>query len=230
MLKEQARPEFKQMQKPSFSTTFSKYSKKLIIGTIITSLAVSTLLPSLAWAKSKKTAKAETYALATDGKNDNKLISAQNKISINAQPYLLKCETEDDWKYIKYYFDETDSGKQDISKFIKENFSGKFTNREIIIGNPSFIIKGVDGNGNYCYLLHDTEKAWFTPITSGFNAGILNKLGVEVKCIFDEDAKTWRISYQKDEKELHYGVLSEEGKLIDAKDLGLDKVYSSSLK
>jgi hypothetical protein len=208
-------------QKHSFSNAFSRYSKKLITGAIITSLTISSVLPSSAWAKSKKAAKEQTYALATDGKSENQVVSAEKTIFVNENKYPIKLETNDNWTEIKTYSDNSYFDSFNISKFINENFSGKFEDREIIMGNPSFMVKGIDGNGNYAYLLFNNIQGnvHATPINSGFNAEILKKLEVEVKCIFNEGNREWRVSYQKDGNELEYGIYSEDGKKFKAESL-----------
>ncbi|MEM2974778.1 MAG: hypothetical protein QW112_04115 [Candidatus Micrarchaeia archaeon] len=221
----------------------ANWNRKLIVGTIITSLIVSSILPSLAFAKSKskKSIKSDTTVtqLVTDEKQDEpkfetnistKIVSAENRIFYRGDYWQLKIETKDDWGYLKYYYDGEYYGKITLSDLIATFFEGKFTDREIVMGNLSFIIKGVDGKGNYCYLLYDWNKNIVTPITSGFKKEILDKLGVEVKFIFDKKTKTWRLSYQKDGKEEAYVVFSENGKIIDYnKDYNLEQKHDQLL-
>jgi len=220
------------------------WCKKLLIGTIITSLTITTILPSLAFAKSKKKVKENTTLaqLANDGGKDNikdtnngvvkSTFSIEGYVEYKGRLYHNKVETNDDWDYLNLYTDGVWDGKEDISEFIKNNFSGKFTNREMTMGNPSFIIKGVDGKGNYCYLLFSDVYGKYnvTPILSGFRKDILDKLGVEDKCIFDEEKKEWRISYQKDGITAYF-VYNENGKELNCDyEEFMQKIYLPATK
>jgi hypothetical protein len=139
-----------------------------------------------------------------------KIVSAEKVVTVDGNYYLLTAEIKESWKVDYNYNKGASKGNIDLS-FAKKTFAGKFIYNEIIIGNLSFMIKGVDGKGNYGYFLIDLEGGNITPIASGFDAKILKKLGVEVKCIFDENKKEWRISYQKNGKEVAYGVYTGEG-------------------
>ena len=178
------------VQRPLFSSTFSNYSKKLILGTIFTSLVFT----SVGCAAGRKSIKTETIVtqLSTSTVQVPKIVSAERSMDINGTPFLVKCETKDDSDYVIPYADGEKYSPISIKDEIQKNFSGKFTNREIIMGNPSVMIKGIDGKGNYCYLLFDKicGKMLVTPINSGFKKSILDKLGVEVKCIFNEKKKS----------------------------------------
>jgi len=210
------RPGQEQLQKPSLSRTFSNYSKKLILGTIFTSLVFT----SVGCAAGRKSIKSETIVtqLSTSTVQAPKIVSAETTIKDKGSLYYFKIETKDNEDFVKVYVDGSPFSNISIEDEINKHLSGKFTNREIIMGNPSMMIKGIDGKGNYGYLLFDKlhGKILVTPIISGFNVKILKKLGVEVNCIFDEKAKTWRILYIRDGEEKAYSILTENGKKLSS--------------
>jgi len=194
---------------------YSSWSRKLIAGTIFTTyIASQVLFPSLAWAKSKKTAKEETKIIDTKDFY-SKIISTEAYVTdSDNKSYNLKIENKPETNYLIAYVDGKYCSKANLEQFITENFSEKFTNREIIMGNPSFIVKGIDGNGCYGYLLFDWNNGNITPINSGFHVEIWKRVGVNVKCIFDENSREWKFSYQKERKEIASTRFSENGKKL----------------
>ena len=216
------------MQRPSFSSTFSRYSKKLAaVGIITTVIASSALFPSLAFAKGKKDSKVtakpvieETYYRA---------VSSGTTVVYGGKTYNIRYETRNNNTSLISYVDGEYHFKIDINDEIQNKFSGKFTNREIIIGNPSMMIKGIDGKGNYCCLLFDDmygpDHSLATAIISDFNAETLKKIGVTEEIRFDEKKKEWKmINRDKRDKIVFFTIYSEDGKKLKEKDCGLYKL------
>ena len=203
------------MQRPSFSSTLSRHSNKLILGTIII-LGLTTG----GCAAGRKSIKIETIAtqISTSTatvRTEPKLVPAESQVYTDGQETTERYELREDGSAVKYYYNGVYYGDIVLSKMIDKVFSGKFTNRESILGNISMMIKGIDGKGNYGYILilEQNTSIEKTPLIFGFKTEILES-GVEVKCIFDEKKNEWKISYPKDGVENMY-VFSEDEKDID---------------
>lgn len=203
----------RQIQTLMPKVNFAYWGRELFYAGIFT---ISVFLPGCA--TSNHNIKPNNDAVKSEYKE--KVVSAET-LKINEEYFLIKIETDDNRNDITFFADGKIYNVRNIEKFIQDKFNGKFTNREIIMGNPSIMIKGIDGKGNCCYLLFSNvyKKSRITPITSGFNAEILNKLGVEVKCIYNEKKRTWKTSYQKEKKELEYHLFSEDGKRLEIKSI-----------
>lgn len=176
--------------------------KKLLVEAAIITVATTFAFAAPALIKAAENNSVEQQAEVRE-------VSIEKTVIIDNLRGVLKVEQVDD-NEIRIYFGGKLLSDVDLTPNIEKYFGGKVTIQEILIGNPSPLIRVVDADGNCGWILivNDTP----VPFTSKFPAG-----KTKVKENYDENKGEYQVTiYDADGRILNFFKVSNTGKLVIA--------------
>lgn len=147
----------------------------------------------------------------------NKIV-VETPFPYRGHTYRLRLVVPENARYIEGWLDE---------EYVRIPFSKKFKKfkvTQLIVGNPSLMIVGIDEKGNYGFMLIDSiiRRYKMTPILTELPAKKLEVLGIKMEIKYDEERSVWITQYYNKQRKLFgYDVYDKDGKELENKDLGL---------
>lgn len=174
-------------------------------------------------------ARPNTFDTIKSERND-KTVSAERTVFYRGRHYTYRIEVKGEWVY--KYWDGVLSSRKHIFDCIDEKaFGGKFEVKHILFGNPSVLWVGIDGKGNYAYVIQTDVMG---PITyQSFKTELpvraMEELGIRVEIKYEGKTRTWRTNFYNNKGKLvAYAIDGEDGRDIKTEDLGLTEMIKNA--